>query len=145
MKIREWKFEDILKISELEKDCFTNDVWSYPTLAACFENPNFFGVVGEENGEIIAYGGVTVVVDEGDLETVAVAESFRGCGNGSMIVTALLEAAKKRGAQKLFLEVRVSNSAAMRTYLKFGFKGLYARTRYYPDGEDCLVMVKELK
>ena len=26
----------------------------------------------------------------------------------------------------------------------FGFKGVYARTRYYPDGEDALVMKKEL-
>lgn len=145
MKIREWKFEDILRLSELEKECFTNDVWSYQTLAACFENPNFFGAVGEENGEIVAYGGVTVAADEGDLETVAVAEDYRGCGNGGQIVAYLLEAAKKRGAEKLFLEVRVSNSAALGLYLKFGFKGLYARTRYYPDGEDCLVMVKTLK
>ena len=32
----------------------------------------------------------------------------------------------------------------MSMYLKYGFCGLYARSRYYPDGEDALVMVKEL-
>ena len=29
-------------------------------------------------------------------------------------------------------------------YLTSGFRGLYARSRYYPDGEDAVVMVKEL-
>ena len=32
----------------------------------------------------------------------------------------------------------------MKLYLKNGFKGVYARSRYYSDGEDALVMVKEL-
>ena len=34
--------------------------------------------------------------------------------------------------------------SAMSLYLKYGFCGLYARSRYYADGEDALVMVKEL-
>ena len=56
----------------------------------------------------------------------------------------LLEEAKKRGVKRVFLEVRVSNSSAIMLYLTSGFRGLYARSRYYPDGEDAIVMVKEL-
>ena len=44
----------------------------------------------------------------------------------------------------MFLEVRVSNAEAQMLYLKCGFRGLYARTRYYPDGEDAVVMSREL-
>ena len=44
----------------------------------------------------------------------------------------------------MFLEVRVSNSVAMSMYLKHGFKGVYARARYYTDGEDCLVMARDI-
>ena len=33
----------------------------------------------------------------------------------------------------------------MQLYLKNGFGGLYARPRYYPDGEDALVMQKSLE
>ena len=54
------------------------------------------------------------------------------------------ETAKNNGAEKVFLEVRVSNATAMSLYLKGGFKGVYARTRYYRDGVDCLVMSKKL-
>ena len=43
---------------------------------------------------------------------------------------------------QLFLEVRVSNSAAIQLYLKNGFVGKYARLRYYDDGEDALVLHK---
>ena len=44
----------------------------------------------------------------------------------------------------ILLEVRVSNAPAMTMYLKEGFKGIYVRPRYYPDGEDAVVMQKEL-
>ena len=74
------------------------------------------------------------------MENVLVAEEYRRGGVGKAIVNALLDNARERGAEKVFLEVRVSNSAAMLLYLTCGFKGVYARTRYYSDGEDCLVM-----
>ncbi len=70
---------------------------------------------------------------------------YRRCGRGGKILDDLTEEARRRGVQRVFLEVRVSNRAAMLLYLKRGFRGLYARSRYYPDGEDALVMVKEWK
>ena len=144
MTIRDWKYEDILKISELEKEIFSSEAWSYKTLATVFETGTFSGVLCEDGGEIAGYGGVTVAADTADIGNIAVAENYRGGGIGTALVQKLCEKAKTRGAEKVFLEVRVSNSAAMKLYLKCGFVGAYARTRYYPDGEDCLVMVKNL-
>lgn len=144
MLIRNWKYEDILKISELEKEIFAGEAWSYKTLATIFKTPTFSGVLCEDGGEIAGYGGITVAADSADIGNIAVAENYRGGGIGSSILQKLIELAKKKGVQKVFLEVRVSNSAALGLYLKCGFVGAYARTRYYPDGEDCLVMVKNL-
>ncbi len=144
MLIREWKYEDILKISELEKDIFPNEAWSYKTLASVFGTPAFCGVLCEDGGEIAGYGGITVAADSADIGNIAVAENYRNGGIGTALLKKLCETAKERGADKVYLEVRVSNSDAMGLYLKNGFKGAYARTRYYPDGEDCLVMVKNL-
>ena len=42
------------------------------------------------------------------------------------------------------MEGGVPNPPAMSLYLKHGFAGVYARQRYYTDGEDCLVMAREL-
>jgi len=145
MIIREWKFEDILAVSRLEEECFNAEAWSYATLASAFENPASLGLVAEEGDEVIGYGCITCAADTSDLENVVVAEGYRRCGTGRAIVDKLLEKALSRGAGKTFLEVRVSNAAAMSMYLKCGFVGVYARTRYYADGEDCLVMSKLLK
>ena len=144
MKLRRWKFEDILRISELEKACFPKEPWSYRMLAECFENENFIGILCDDGGNIAAYGGVTVACDTADIDNIAVDESYRGGGLGGAVLEALVAAAAERGAAKVFLEVRVSNTPAMLLYLRHGFSGVYARTRYYPDGEDCLVMVRTL-
>ncbi len=143
MTLRGWKYEDILRISELEKECFAKEPWSYRMLAESFGNDNFAGVLCEEDGEIAGYGGVTFGYDTADIDNIAVAERFRGGGLGGAILEALVAAAAERGAARVFLEVRVSNAVAMAMYLKHGFKGVYARTRYYTDGEDCLVMARE--
>ena len=144
MKLRAWKYEDILRISEMEQECFPLEPWNFKMLASSFDTENFYGILAEDNGEIVGYGGITVAADSADIDNVAVAEAFRNSGIGSKLISELLRIAKSKGVKKVFLEVRVSNSVAMSLYLKNGFKGTYARTRYYSDGEDCLVMVKEL-
>ena len=145
MKIRGWKFEDILAVSRLEEESFGGEAWSYATLVSAFESSASFGLVAEEDGEIVGYGCITCAADTSDLENVVVVEEYRRSGIGRAIVEGLLAEAKQRGAEKTFLEVRVSNVAAMTMYLKSGFVGVYARTRYYADGEDCLVMCKTFK
>ena len=145
MIIREWKYEDILRISQIEKECFPQEPWSYRTLASGFETEAFFGVLAEDCGEIAGYGGITVAADTADIDNIAVTEPYRNSGVGTKVLNYLCDLAKSKGVKKVFLEVRVSNVPAMSMYLKNGFRGAYARTRYYTDGEDCLVMVKELQ
>ncbi len=142
MNIRPWKFEDILRISEMEQECFPQEPWSYKMLVSSFQTESFFGLVAEDDGEIAGYGGITVAADSADVDNIAVAEQYRRGGVGTEILNGLCNLAASKGAKEIFLEVRVSNSAAMSMYLKCGFKGAYARTRYYSDGEDCLVMKK---
>lgn len=144
MNGRAWTYEDLSAIADLERECFPTECWTKRMLAESFLSENFFGTLLEEDGAIAAYGGVSIVGDEAEIELIATAEMYRRCGRGGKILDDLLAEAKRRGAEKVFLEVRVSNRAAMILYLRRGFQGLYARSRYYPDGEDALVMVKDL-
>lgn len=144
MKIRNWKYEDILRISEIEKECFQKSAWSFKMLASSFENENFIGILMEDGGDVVGYGGITIAADSADVENIAVTEAYRNSGVATAIIGELEKIARERGVEKLFLEVRVSNAPAMSLYLKCGFIGAYARAHYYPGGEDCLVMVKEL-
>ena len=130
MTYRSWKFEDILKISELEKECFS-DPWTYRMFVEGFSSKLFYGVC-------------TVLFENAEVDNIAVAESCRRRGVGKKLLKKLETEAKERGARVILLEVRVSNAPAMTMYLKEGFKGIYVRPRYYPDGEDAVVMQKEL-
>ena len=143
MNGRAWTYADLSAIAALEAECFS-DPWNLRMLAESFLSGHFFGSLLEEDGAVIAYGGMSVVEGEAEVQLIATAEMYRRCGRGGMILQDLTEEAKKRGAKRIFLEVRVSNAPAMMLYLKHGFRGLYARSRYYSDGEDALVMVKEL-
>ncbi len=144
MNGRYWTFEDLNQIAALEKECFAEDAWSLRTLAESFLSERFIGVLLEEDGAVVAYGGVNCVEDEAELGLIATAEMYRRCGRAEKVLDDLICEAKKRGAKKMFLEVRVSNAPALMFYLKCGFVGLYARSRYYANGEDAIVMKKEL-
>ena len=143
MTYRSWKFEDILKISELEKECFS-DPWTYRMFVEGFSSKLFYGVCAVEDGEIVGYACETVLFENAEVDNIAVAESCRRRGVGKKLLKKLETEAKERGARVILLEVRVYNAPAMTMYLKEGFKGIYVRPRYYPDGEDAVVMQKEL-
>ena len=143
MTSRAWTMNDLDQIAALEKECFP-DPWNRRMLAESFLSEYFFGVLLEEEGALVGYGGMSIAQDEAEIQLIAVSEMYRRCGRGKVIVNDLLALAKERGVKRVFLEVRVSNASAQILYLKCGFHGLYARSRYYPDGEDAIVMMKEL-
>ncbi len=102
-----------------------------------------FGVflVAIMQGEVVAYGGVWLVIDEAHVTTIAVAEQHRRKGIGQRLMVELLQKAKKAGMVCSTLEVRASNDAAIRMYEKFGDSVAATRKGYYPDNrEDAVVM-----
>jgi len=79
--------------------------------------------------------------DEFELMNLAVAPEARRSGTGSRLLLQALEAARKLGARRVFLEVRVSNLAAQRFYTRHGFVPAGRRTGYYvAPREDALVL-----
>lgn len=143
MNGRFWTFEDLNEIAVIEKECFSEDAWNVRMLAESFLSGHFVGTLLDEDGVITAYGGLSFVEEEGELELIATAEMFRRCGRAKKVLDDLEREAKKRGVKRIFLEVRVSNTPALMFYLKYGYRGLYARSRYYANGEDAIVMKKE--
>ena len=68
---------------------------------------------------------------------------FRKSGIGFEIVNSALEILKNDGINKVFLEVRESNIPAINLYLKCGFKKINVRKKYYSNGENAVIFVKE--
>lgn len=98
-------------------------------------------------GELVGFSVVMIVIDEAHLLNVAVCPRFQGQGFGARLLRHAMEEARAHGANRLFLEVRPSNAAAVRLYRHFGFTQIGLRKAYYPAAEgreDALVFEKEL-
>lgn len=95
----------------------------------------------ERPGQIIGYAGMWIMVDEGHITTIAIRESWRGKGLGELLLASLIAAAAEAGAERVTLEVRVSNEPAQNLYRKYGFRQEGLRRRYYSDNnEDAHIM-----
>ena len=100
-----------------------------------------------EDGHVIGYAVLSVAADEAHVLNLCTAPEVQGRGHGRRLLRALLQLARGRGAQRMFLEVRPSNGPAIALYHDEGFNEIGRRPRYYParDGrEDALVMALEL-
>lgn len=98
-------------------------------------------IVGELDGKIIAYAGAWVSFNQAEVMNIAVEPEFRGQGIGTILFGELIKAVKARGATAITLEVRPSNTAAIKLYESFGLKSVGRRKGYYLDnGEDALIM-----
>ena len=149
MIYRAWTFKDILEITRLEGECFSEEKWTYEMFAASFSQKGFIGELCETfdpfgNKELAGYACVQSVLDEGDFLNIAVAEQYRRQGIGKTLLLRILNVAKRRGVKKIFLEVRKLNEAAKKLYFQSGFSIIGERKKYYPDGENAIVMQKEL-
>ena len=143
MNYRKWRYEDIFRIAQLERECFS-DPWSFQMLADTFFGENTLTAAAEEGGVLVGYAFAVCAGEEADLANIAVAKERRGKGVAKGLLSRLEADARAAGVRKMFLEVRVSNAPAMSLYLGAGYVGRYARPRYYGDGEDALVMEKNL-
>ena len=143
MIYRKWVYEDIFRIAQLEKECFS-DPWTFRMLADTFFSENTVAIAAEEDGKVIDYAFAVLAGEDADLANIAVDPAYRRRGAAQALLARTETEVRAAGAKRMFLEVRVSNAPAMSLYLKAGYVGRYARPRYYGNGEDALVMEKAL-
>src|SRR5688572_27951592 len=96
---------------------------------------------------ILGYAVLSFAAYEAHVLNLCTTPEAQGRGYGRRLLRALLQLARGRGAQRVFLEVRPSNAPAIALYHDEGFNEIGRRPRYYParDGrEDALVMALEL-
>lgn len=139
---------DLAGITRLEDETFVSDAWSPEQMAAELrsEHTSYVVVVDDVEG-VIGYGGVLAPSgsSDADIQTIAVAPSFRRAGLGRAVMAKLIGAARLAGAERVFLEVRADNPAAQTLYADLGFVEVGQRPHYYqPDDVDAVVMRLEL-
>lgn len=98
-------------------------------------------VVARVGSQVVGYGGLMLVTEDGHITTLAVDPEWHRHRLGTRLLHVLATAAVARGAQNLTLEVRASNHAAQELYRSFGFAPAGIRKGYYVETkEDAIVM-----
>ena len=144
IRVRIAKSSDLDDIYELDMQTFAMP-WSKEALSYdILENDNAFVIVAEYESEFAGYADIWTVLDEADLNSIAVRVDFRRKGIGDAIMLAMTEMLSANGVATINLEVRVSNMPAIKLYKKYGFNECGVRPGYYLDnGEDALIMKRE--
>lgn len=138
MHLRPMVGTDLAAVVELEQQIYP-EPWAESVFADELAQPGRRYLVMEDDGEVVGYGGLMMVMDEAHVTTLAVAPDRRTGRIGTRIMLALVDGAIEAGARQLTLEVRMSNRPAQSLYRRFGLAPVGLRKNYYRT-EDALVM-----
>ena len=132
------------EVAELERICFSTP-WSRNMLAEELDNALFaFLVALDDDGRVVGYAGLQVVLDEGYITNVAVRPECRRNGIAAKLLQVFLDFAQANRLSFLTLEVRASNYGAIALYGERGFRSVGRRKNYYEHPkEDAIIMTKE--
>lgn len=120
---------DALCIAQLSENCFS-EPWRADGIINAM-NQNGIFTVAEDGGRIIAFAGGECVLDECYIHNVAVESSYRRRGIGKKVLVMLIRTAAKIDVSRFILDVRESNSAAIKMYTDIGFVPLAVRKNFY--------------
>lgn len=137
--------EDLDTVMEIERRAYPFP-WTRGIFRDCL-HAGYPGRVMEQAGQLVGYGMLSIAADEAHILNVCVDPAQQSRGHGRVLLRALVRLARERGASRVFLEVRPSNTSAIALYHSEGFNEIGRRPRYYPahsGREDALVMAMEL-
>ena len=139
ISIRRMKEEDLPAVSLLERECFS-EPWSKGMFLESLRNPLYRFFTAEEDGGVIGYAGMYIVLDEGNIVNIAVSPGKRRQGIADGMMDLLIFEASRAGAELLHLEVREHNEAARHLYEKKGFTEVGRRKSYYHLPEEDAIL-----
>ena len=144
--IRPMRPADVLEVVAIERASYQFP-WSEGIFRDCLRVGYVCRVVTVER-QVSGYGVMSVGAGEAHILNLCVTESFRCRGAGKKILICLIERAHAAGMAEAFLEVRPSNTMAIRLYQSLGFEQVGMRRGYYQavnGREDAAVLKLSLR
>ena len=138
ISIRKLVYGDLPSVLAIERRSFGTP-WSLAMFVLELSKPSGICLAAEGDDGLVGYLVCSRYADVWHLMNVAVDPDRRRAGIASGLIGRLFE--EVGAGARLTLEVRTSNSGAIRMYERFGFETSGHRRRYYQDnGEDALIM-----
>ena len=136
--------EDVPEVLAIERVSFTTP-WSGTLFMNEIYKPLSLPKVARSGDKIVGYICANQVIDEGHILNVTVHPEHRGQGMAAELLRYMIGILADRGCTVIYLEVRISNEAALRMYEKAGFRIIAVRKGYYTSPEeDAVIMALHL-
>ncbi len=143
--IQEMQLDDLEQVAEIERQNFSVP-WTENGFFSFLLRSDTLFLVAKEEDQILGYMGIMMVLDEGEITNVSVAQTARRRGVGRLLVQTMLDKMRRAGLTMIHLEVRKSNTPAIRLYEQFAFVQDGERKNYYEEPtEDAVLMSCRLK
>jgi ribosomal-protein-alanine N-acetyltransferase len=135
--------KELADIARLEEKYFS-DAWSEKTLEETFEYDYNHLLMEKRDGRVVGYIIYSDVQGEAELLRIAVDKSYRRHGIAASLMQEMMDELIDCGAERVSLEVRAHNIAAVKLYKRFGFVDIFVRKNYYHDPEDDALIFQKM-
>jgi ribosomal-protein-alanine N-acetyltransferase len=143
LEFRRLDLADLDAIEVIERASYPTP-WSRSMFAGELAKPGSISLGAYRAGELVGYLIISRYVDAWHVMNVAVTPGQRRLGIATALLERLFEATRDDARRGYTLEVRVSNTEAIRLYERLGFRARGTRRGYYTDNrEDALIMWRD--
>ncbi|MBI4386417.1 MAG: ribosomal protein S18-alanine N-acetyltransferase [Elusimicrobia bacterium] len=144
-RIRRVETADLDAVLEIETAWDTTPHWSRMQFESELASERSYTCVAELDGLVVGYANLRIVLDEAQVNNVAVHPMRTRMGLGSALVEHLHHVARSRDCSRITLEAGAGNEPAQCLYARLGYRIVGRRPKYYNDGSDALLMGRSLE
>lgn len=127
----ELTIKDIDEILAIENDIFSTPYSREIYHELLHNNPQIISLKIEKDEQLVGYALMQVLFEQANLLTIGIKRSYQHQGLGQQLLINIMKEVVDLGVNTIFLEVRVSNIAAINLYKKLGFIQNRLRENYY--------------
>jgi ribosomal-protein-alanine N-acetyltransferase len=145
VSIRPMHDADLPAVAALERSAYLFP-WTEGIFRDCLRVGYVCRVI-DIGGRVLGYGILSAGAGEAHILNLCVAEEVRCRGLGRSMLEALIDRARGFGVREAYLEVRPTNTTAIRLYQSMGFEQIGIRRGYYQatvGREDAVVLKLDL-
>lgn len=134
--------EDTEAVAEILRQSPEAVFWPESSVREVLAWDGVLGLASEARGEVVGFLIGRQVRDEAEVLNLAVAPENRRIGEGGALLRTGVVEFRKRGASRVFLEVRESNAAGIAFYGKHSFSKVGRREAYYRDPVEAAIVME---
>ena len=140
----------LAQLAQIESELFVHDAWSAAQINSLLAQPfnHIIYATDELNQRLVGYCFYSHIFEDAEILKIGTCRDYQKQGIASQLLTAMAQMCQATGAERVLLEVREDNHAAIAFYQKHGFEQIAVRKNYY-DNHDmtkthALIMQRKL-